>query len=147
MLDEVATDTMITQTSDSLYTQLIKTAGEHLSSGNPGSLGEIRKQALERFEATGFPTVKNEDWKYTNVQPLVNRAYALEAEALSGGAAWEKARIPDLDVHRIVLVNGQYNSELSSNDEISGLQIMPIEQAFERLCFAKYFNADRKSVE
>ena len=141
MLDEVATDTMITQTSDSLYTQLIKTAGEHLSSGNPGSLGEIRKQALERFEATGFPTVKNEDWKYTNVQPLVNRAYALEAEALSGGAAWEKARIPDLDVHRIVLVNGQYNSELSSNDEISGLQIMPIEQAFERLCFAKYFTA------
>src|SRR5690606_35942883 len=67
--------------------------------------------------------------------------YALEAEALSGGAAWEKARIPNLDVHRIVLVNGQYNSELSSNDEISGLQIMPIEQAFERLCFAKYFAA------
>src|SRR5690606_33123465 len=90
MLDEVATDTMIRQTSDSLYTQLIKTAGEHLSSGNQGSLGEIRKQTLARFEATGFPTVKNEDWKYTNVQPLVNRAYALEAEALSGGAAWRR---------------------------------------------------------
>src|SRR5690606_21235876 len=111
MLDEVATDTMITQTSDSLYTRLIKTAGERLSSGTTGSLGEIRKQALERFEAIGFPTVKNEDWKYTNVQPLVNRAYALEAEALPGGA-WEKAHIPDLDAYRVVLVNGQYSSEL-----------------------------------
>src|SRR3546814_9670032 len=103
MLDEVATDTMITQTSDSLYTQLIKTAGEQLSSGTNGSLGEIRKQALQRFKAAGFPTVKSEDWKYTNVQPLINRAYALEADALPSAAALGKARIPDLDVHRVVL--------------------------------------------
>lgn len=139
MLDEVATDTMITQTSDSLYTQLIKTYGEPTE--HTGSLGEIRKQALERFKATGFPTVKNEDWKYANVQPLVNQAYALEAEVLSGGAAWNKALIPDLDAYRVVLVNGQYSSELSSDEEVPGLQIMPIEQAFERLCFAKYFTA------
>src|SRR5690606_31672394 len=87
-------------------------------------------------------TVKNEDWKYTNVQPLVNQAYALEADTLSGGSeAWNKALIPDLDAHRVVLVNGQYSSELSSPEEIPGLQIMPIEQAFERLCFAKYFTA------
>ena len=138
MLDEVATDTMITQTSDSLYTQLIKTYGERVPSGDSRSLDEIRKQAFERFKAIGFPTVKHEDWKYTNVQPLVNRPYVLDAEIPAGSVALDKALIPNLDAYRVVLVNGQYSSELSPDEETPGLQIMPIEQAFERLCFAKY---------
>ena len=141
MMDEVATDTMITQTSDSLYTQLIKTVESDVASGAPGSVAELRKQALERFKSTGFPTVKKEDWKYTNVQPLVNRPYALQALPVEGSNAWEKAVIPNLDAHRVVMVNGVYNKELSSHGDIPGLVIMPIEQAFERLCFTKYFTA------
>lgn len=140
-MDEVATDTMITQTSDSLYTRLIKTVEEGLAAGTSGSVTELRKQALERFKSAGFPTVKKEDWKYTNVQPLVNRAYALKAEPLAESKAWEKALIPGLDAYRVVLVNGVYSSELSSHPDVPGLAIMPIEQAFERLCFTKYFTA------
>ncbi len=141
MLDEAATDTMITQISDSLYTQLIKTYDGNLPSAASGSLGEIRKQAFQRFKTMGFPTVKHEDWKYTNVQPLISQGYTLEAEVPSGRIALDKALIPNLDAYRVVLINGQYSSELSTDEEVSGLQIMPIEQAFERLCFAKYFTA------
>src|SRR5690606_28377035 len=57
------------------------------------------------------------------------------------GKAWEKATIPDLDAHRVVLVNGVYSSELSSQEAAPGLAIMPIEQAFARLGIAKYFTA------
>ncbi|SEL45645.1 Fe-S cluster assembly protein SufD [Parapedobacter koreensis] len=141
MLDEVATDIMITQVSDSLYTQLIKTYGGNLPSSEPHSLDEIRKQAFERFKSTGFPTVKQEDWKYTNVQPLVNRQhYALDTETLSAAIAIDKAIIPGLDAYRVVMVDGKYNADLSTAKDIPGLSVMPIDQAFERLCFAKYFS-------
>ncbi|MBK1440552.1 Fe-S cluster assembly protein SufD [Parapedobacter sp. ISTM3] len=140
-MDEVATDIMITQVSDSLYTQLIKTYGGNLPSSEPHSLDEIRKQAFERFKSAGFPTVKQEDWKYTNVQPLVNRQhYVLDAETLSSDdLSLDKAVIPGLDAYRVVMVDGRYNAKLSTAADIHGLSIMPIDQAFDRLCFAKYF--------
>ncbi|MGK6350710.1 Fe-S cluster assembly protein SufD [Parapedobacter sp. DT-150] len=133
---------MITQTSDSLYTQLIKTYGGNLPSSELHSLDEIRRQAFERFKDTGFPTVKQEDWKYTNIQPLVSQPYALDwdAEAPTAGLAIDKAAIPALDAYRIVMVDGRYSHELSSVGDVPGLAVMPIEQAFERLCFAKYFS-------
>lgn len=139
MLDEVATDIMITKVSDSLYTQLINTYGGNLPSAEPHSLDEIRKQAFERFKSSGFPTVKQEDWKYTNVQPLVNQHYHLEAESPADGIAIDKAVIPGLDAYRVVMIDGQYSRELSTVEDVPGLSIMPIGEAFERLCFAKYF--------
>src|SRR5688500_12195773 len=34
------------------------------------SLRRIREDAFAAFTASGFPIVKNEDWKYTNVAPI-----------------------------------------------------------------------------
>ncbi len=131
---------MITQVSDSLYTQLIKTYGDNLPSAEPHSLDEIRKQAFDRFKKAGFPTVKHEEWKYTNVQPLVSQHYELDVEpALADTISIDKARIPQLDAHRVVLVDGKFSAELSDVGDVPGLTILPIDQAFERLCFAKYF--------
>jgi Fe-S cluster assembly protein SufD len=33
----------------------------------PGDLGSMRQRAVEKFATTGFPTAKDEDWKYTNL--------------------------------------------------------------------------------
>ncbi len=140
MLDELATDTMLTKVSDSLYTQLIKTFEGNLPSAEPYSLDEIRKQAFERFKRSGFPTVKHEDWKYTNLQPLVSKHYALQPPKPKARPAVGKAIIPGLDAHRVVLVDGRYNSELSTVEDVDGLSVMPIHDAFDRLCFAKYFS-------
>ena len=30
----------------------------------------LRKSAMERFSAAGFPTTRNEEWKYTSVLPI-----------------------------------------------------------------------------
>ncbi|MFC3198539.1 Fe-S cluster assembly protein SufD [Parapedobacter deserti] len=130
---------MITQVSDSLHTQLMRTYDGSLPSAGPRSLGAIRRQAFERFKNTGFPTVKDEDWKYTNVQPLIGQDYSLELPSAAPNVDLSKADIPSLDAYRIVMVDGQYSSELSTDEDIPGLTILPIDQAFERLCFAKYF--------
>ena len=38
-------------------------------------LGAVRREALERFLAAGFPTQRHEDWKYTNLRRLENRTF------------------------------------------------------------------------
>jgi Fe-S cluster assembly protein SufD len=47
--------------------------------GAPPGLEELRRTAFARFEELGFPTPKNEDWKYTGLQPIL-------------GTSWTRAR-------------------------------------------------------
>lgn len=54
---------------------------EILRKENDPVLRQLRERAFAVFAASGFPTVKNEDWKYTNVAPLA-------------GAAWSALRDP-----------------------------------------------------
>ena len=40
------------------------------------ALVELRRAGLERFVAAGFPTQRQEDWKYTNLRRLEGRTFA-----------------------------------------------------------------------
>src|SRR5687767_15452162 len=40
------------------------------SSSEPAWFGLLREGAIDRFEQVGFPSVKDEEWKYTNVAPI-----------------------------------------------------------------------------
>ncbi|RLA24613.1 MAG: hypothetical protein DRQ63_10785, partial [Gammaproteobacteria bacterium] len=37
----------------------------------PGELSAVRSAALNNFSASGFPTTKDEDWRYTNLAQAV----------------------------------------------------------------------------
>lgn len=133
---------MVTQvTTDSLYNQVINRFDELAAFPQPASLSEIRKQALDAFKQTGFPSVKNEDWKYTNLQPLVNKTYQLIPGDPAQDIAASLTRVPSLGAHRVVLVNGIYQAELSTKLSDDGLTVLPIEEAFEDIAFAKHFSA------
>jgi FeS assembly protein SufD len=47
-------------------------------------LKDLREEAFEYFTANGFPSVKTEDWKYTNVAPLVSGRWSV----VSGQKKW-----------------------------------------------------------
>lgn len=47
----------------------------------PAELRETRREAWRRFEQLGFPTRKQEDWKYTDLSALSAANYALDASA------------------------------------------------------------------
>src|SRR6476469_3401766 len=52
-------------------------------------LRELREKAFADFGRTGYPHVKLEDWKYTNVAPLAKESWTIApffAEPLSAGA-------------------------------------------------------------
>ena len=37
------------------------------SNGHPSWLDAMRRSGIEQFEKVGFPTVKDEQWRFTNV--------------------------------------------------------------------------------
>ena len=90
-----------------------------------GWMKVLRENALEQFEATGFPTTSDEDWKYTNVAPILKRISGLESaqpDRLTESASLEdfSAELyPETRHSRLVFVNGVLQSHLSSTEALS----------------------------
>ncbi|HIA46181.1 MAG TPA: Fe-S cluster assembly protein SufD, partial [Methylococcaceae bacterium] len=38
-------------------------------------LVQLRQQSLNQFSTRGFPTIRDEDWRYTNVTPLIKKSF------------------------------------------------------------------------
>ena len=51
--------------------------------GSSDELRSIREKAFRYFEANGFPSVRNENWKYTNVVPIAKENWAFTPVALT----------------------------------------------------------------
>ena len=83
--------------------------------GVPAWLAPIREAAIARFGAVGFPTSRDEEWRFTSVAPIAERAFQLAAD----GAA----RVSEADLapalfgapgaNRLVFVNGRHAAGLS----------------------------------
>jgi len=78
-------------------------------------LAQLRRTAFEQFATTGFPTQRDEDWKYTNLRRLESRSFQPASTTL--GAADESNLIAGTGV-RIVLGNGQGNAGPSSTSPL-----------------------------
>lgn len=82
----------------------------------PEWLRAARQSAIGRFEALGFPTQKHEDWKYTNLSPLLRIPFK---DALLGRPDGVVAERLDpftfgiLKTSLLVFVNGRYAPRLS----------------------------------
>ena len=44
---------------------------------DPAELRRLREEAFALFTQTGFPAVKSEDWKYTNVAPITGSEWTV----------------------------------------------------------------------
>ena len=65
-----------------------------------------REQALECFKQDGFPTTRDEDWKYTNIRSIQKHAFRLAGESCIGLVEDDlgEALLESLDTHRLVFV-------------------------------------------
>jgi Fe-S cluster assembly protein SufD len=87
------------------------------SSGKPTPawLNALREAGMSSFKSLGFPTLKNEDWKYTSLEPLAAQNFASangEARSVRGEEIFDRSMI-DREAPRLVFVNGRYAAELS----------------------------------
>jgi len=86
---------------------------EKREGGNPAWIAPIRKAAISRFAEMGFPTTRDEEWRFTNVAPI---AGAVFRRADPAAPALEDIRPFLLGAtarNRLVFVNGHFAPALS----------------------------------
>ncbi len=78
-----------------------------------GWLKEFRLKNLFRFNGLGFPTVKDEEWKYTNIEPLLTQQYhsALSPQAIEADPLKTYLNCAELN---LVFINGTFSANLSN---------------------------------
>ena len=86
---------------------------EERPKGGPRWLQDLRERGASRFAALGFPSVREEEWRFTPVTPIASGDFHLSpatpalAEQDLAGYVYGNAPI------RLVVVNGRYAPELS----------------------------------
>ena len=80
----------------------------------------LREKAINRFSELGFPTVRDEDWRFTNLAPIskTNFKIAENGHKSVGTGDVEKFLFKNLDSYNLVFVNGKFHKELSDTGEI-----------------------------
>jgi Fe-S cluster assembly protein SufD len=83
------------------------------AAAEPGWLATRREAALARFAALGFPTRREEAWRFTDLRPLQKAPFPPAAAAGSVGRADLAPWCFAGGAYRIVLVDGRFAPELS----------------------------------
>lgn len=95
----------------------------------PGWLLAARRAAMERFVTEGFPTTRQEAWRFTSVAPIARTDFRLpdgesrplpapDCVALEGSTT-------------VVFVNGRFAPELSSSQMPDGVRVVSLRGALE----------------
>jgi Fe-S cluster assembly protein SufD len=82
--------------------------------------GEIRRAAIARFAALGFPTTRDEEWRYTSVAPIVKIPFAPAQGAADGIAGRQIEELGEAAANRLVFVNGKFSAALSRLGPLPG---------------------------
>ena len=95
---------------------------DHLDDNSP--IHDIRKKAIDTFEEKGFPTKKEEDWKYTSLNAIINKDYSISSKG-DKEIKYEKVReyfLHDIDSYKVVFIDGVFSSFLSETSH-DGLDV------------------------
>jgi len=116
-----------------MATQIVKDENQYqaafrqLQQGAPQSnatwVGRLRESAMDRFEQLGFPSVKDEEWKYTNVAPISKLNFSpagapVKADAAMASAELERFGYLETKASQLVFLNGVLRSDLSSLEDL-----------------------------
>lgn len=106
---------------------------------------DIRSEAIKAFEINGFPSKKEEAWKYTSLKSILNQDYSVfpkQENALEYRDV-KKYFIHDIDSYKIVFIDGKYSSHLSQTTH-DGFDVCLMSAALSkpkyRLVIENYFN-------
>lgn len=110
-----------TQTRKEWFVSEFEGFEKSLNGGKHVPFHGVRREAFERLLELGFPTSKQEEWKYTSVSPLARTSFHLptgEESKLPSKSEVESFCAQGSDAPCFVFVNGSFVESLSSLGEL-----------------------------
>ncbi|HXH72107.1 MAG TPA: Fe-S cluster assembly protein SufD [Mariprofundaceae bacterium] len=94
----------------------------------------LRDAAWQMYEQAGLPTLRSEDWKYTDLAKMKAalgeewwKPAEIDSASLIDLAEMERLAIPTLDAYRLLFVDGRFHESLSHKP--AGIEILPLAEA------------------
>jgi Fe-S cluster assembly protein SufD len=105
-----------------------------LPAGEPASLQALRRLGIERFASLGFPTTRQEEWRFTNVTPVARGTF-VRPDNDPDAADPERLKVLELDTAaRLVFVDGRFSARLSQIGELpAGAIVTSLAEALQRI--------------
>ena len=80
----------------------------------PAWLASLRKSGMERFAEIGFPTLRDEDWRFTNVAPITKLPFQPVTEPGAVTVPLKQFNFMQLECTRLVFIDGHFAPRLST---------------------------------
>ena len=110
-------------TVDSYLAEFERSSARRPANG-PAWLETLRRKGIDVFAAAGFPTTRDEEWKFTSVAPIAERRFAFAPDGADARPLVERESwAAGLGGHRAVFVNGMHAPELSAGELPRGVQV------------------------
>ena len=108
-------------------------------------LHEVRTSAIKNFENKGFPSKKEEAWKYTSLNSILKNDFSVfpKSENTLEFADLKKYFLHEIDTYKLVFIDGVFSSFLSATTH-DGLDICLMSSALNKpkykMVIDNYFN-------
>lgn len=125
---------IISKDRDSNTKEWIKALFQTYEAGLNGQSNQpitaFKKSAFDQLMTEGFPTRRDEDWKYTNVAPILKEAYRFGVSSDLSQKEFDQFLFEGLDAVIVAIVNGVLDEKLSKLDGMpSGLNLITVADA------------------
>jgi Fe-S cluster assembly protein SufD len=101
------------QKNETSYQEAFREIDANRSSAPRGWLTRLRENAMHHFTEVGFPSVKDEEWKYTNVASLAKLDFNFQEQGSKVAIDLSQFTYPETANSQLVFVDGRLDSDLS----------------------------------
>jgi Fe-S cluster assembly protein SufD len=96
----------------------------------------LREESIKQFSELGIPTIKQEEWKYTNLKNVLETPFKINA---ANGKA-DGIHYYNIDAYKLVFINGILHPSLSDTNGIEAFATLKSISEAEPAVLEKYFN-------
>ncbi|MEN8194169.1 MAG: Fe-S cluster assembly protein SufD [Bacteroidota bacterium] len=104
------------------YTSHSESFESKLNGNDNPLLKKIRQNSLQQLSEKEFPTLKTEEWKYTNLSKILNEYFlhaSTQDEVILKDEDIKEYGVEGFDHHLLVFINGKYSESMSDTKDLS----------------------------